>query len=303
MRLSIVIPAYNEEQRLPSTLSELEAFFVGRSAMSAKIAVDEVIVVDDGSRDGTSEVTRSWNGPLPVQGIRLEQNQGKGAAARAGMLAARGDCCLLYDADAATPPAEIINLAATMRQRQADVVIGSRVMGARENLVSMQWHRRLIGRIYKSICTALVPGIEDMACGAKLFTRAAAHDLFSRQKIDRFAFDVEVLSLAQRLGYSIVEMPVRWEAIPGSKVNLVWDSLNMLGGVLKLYGTHMLLRNLGGPARREAFGDLAVDQPAPLAGTHRRPRLAIYRPEEETDDTNADASPDVSIDRPSTRAA
>ena len=136
-----------------------------------KLLSTEVIVVDDGSRDGTSEVARSWNGPLPVQGIRLQRNQGKGAAARAGMLAARGDCCLLYDADAATPPAEILNLAATMRQRQADMVIGSRVMGARENLVSMQWHRRMIGRIYKSICTALVPGIEDMACGAKLFTR------------------------------------------------------------------------------------------------------------------------------------
>lgn len=249
MRISVIIPAYNEELRLPSTLAQLESFFCSRSASAAKVALSEVIVVDDGSRDSTSAVLRSWSDRLPVRGIRFERNQGKGAAARAGMLAASGDCCLLYDADAATPPGEIAMLAATLRERQADVVIGSRVLGARENLVSMQWHRRLIGRVYSAVCSELVPGIEDMACGAKLFTREAARDLFSRQKIDRFAFDIEVLSLAQRLGYSVVEMPVRWEAIAGSKVNLVWDSMNMLWCVLKLYGSHMLLRNLGEPAR------------------------------------------------------
>src|SRR6202035_4137093 len=159
---------YNEEARLPSTLAQLEEFH-NRLAGTEVLRIAEVIVVDDGSRDGTTAVVKSWAGNLPLRSIRLEQNRGKGAAARAGMLAARGDCCLLYDADAATPPAEILNLVATMRQRQAGSVIGSRVMGARENLVSMQWHRRMIGRVYKSICTALVPGIEDMACGAKLF--------------------------------------------------------------------------------------------------------------------------------------
>ena len=245
MRLSIIIPAYNEEQRLPSTLAQLEAFFARQVAVEDELTLSEVIVVNDGSRDDTSEVVRSWNGDLPVCGICLEQNRGKGAAARAGMLAARGDCCLLYDADAATPPAEILKLAATMRQQQADVVIGSRALGARENMVSMSWYRRLIGRTYFALCTALVPGIQDMACGAKLFTRAAARDLFSRQNIDRFAFDIEVLSLAQRLGYRLVEMPVRWEAIPGSKVNLVWDSFNMLWCVVKLYVRHMMLGDLG----------------------------------------------------------
>ena len=274
MQLSIIIPAYNEEQRLPSTLAQLEAFFCNQSAAAAAVNVREVIVVDDGSRDGTSAVAWSWRGHLPVRGIRLERNQGKGAAVRAGMLAAEGDCCLLYDADAATPPAEIIKLATMMRQRQADVVIGSRVLGARENMVSMRWHRRLIGRVYYALCTSLVPGIADMACGAKLFTREAARDLFFRQKIDRFAYDIEVLSLAQRLGYAVVEMPVRWEAIPGSKVNLVWDSFNMLWCVLKLYGRHMVLRDLGGPVRREASLERPVDQPAVLAGPHRVKRGA-----------------------------
>ena len=200
----------------------------------------------------------------------MEQNRGKGAAARAGMLAAQGDCCLLYDADAATPPAEILKLAATMRQRKADVVIGSRVLGARENRVSMRWHRRLIGRTYFALCTTLVPGIQDMACGAKLFTREAARDLFSRQKIDRFAFDIEVLSLAQRLSYTVVEMPVCWKAIPGSKVNLVWDSFNMLWCVLKLYGRHMVLRDLGGPVSRDAESA----ERSVLAGPHQAKRGA-----------------------------
>jgi dolichyl-phosphate beta-glucosyltransferase len=303
MRLSIIIPAYNEERRLPSTLAQLESFFRGRSAAAAGVALAEVIVVDDGSQDGTSAVIRSWNGRLPVRGIRFEQNRGKGAAARAGMLAACGDCCLLYDADAATPPAEIAMLAATMSQRQSDVVIGSRVLGARENLVSMQWHRRLIGRIYTAVCSALVPGIEDMACGAKLFTRESARDLFSRQKIDRFAFDIEVLSLAQRLGYSVIEMPVRWEAIAGSKVNLVWDSLQMLWCVLKLYGGHMGLRNLGGPARLAAGQGLTAERTPALAGSHHSPRLAIFRAEPENDALDADGSPQRRIDRPSSRAA
>ena len=112
-------------------------------------------------------------------------------------------------------------------------------------MVRMQWHRRIIGTVYRKLCSALIPGVADAACGAKLFTRTAAQDLFSRQQIDRFAFDIEVLSLALRRGYVVFEMPVRWEAIPGSKVNLVWDSLNMLWCVLKLYGRHMLLRDLG----------------------------------------------------------
>ncbi len=161
------------------------------------------------------------------------------------MLAARGDCCLLYDADAATPVMEIAKLAAVLRERGADIVIGSRVLGRQENMVRMQWHRRIIGTVYRKLCSALIPGVADAACGAKLFTRTAAQDLFSRQQIDRFAFDIEVLSLALRRGYVVFEMPVRWEAIPGSKVNLVWDSLNMLWCVLKLYGRHMLLRDLG----------------------------------------------------------
>jgi dolichyl-phosphate beta-glucosyltransferase len=235
-----VIPAYNEQDRLPRTLSLLEEFFF-HSGDAHDIELEEVIVVDDGSTDATSTVAGSWHGPLPVRVIRLEKNRGKGAAARAGMLAARGDCRLLYDADAATPTSEIPKLVERMRFEGADIVIGSRVRGRQQNLVSMQRHRRWIGSVYHWLCSALIPGIDDAACGAKLFTRKAARDLFSRQRIERFAFDIEILSLAMRRGYAVCEIPVRWEAVPGSKVNLAWDSINMSWCVLKLYMRHLLL--------------------------------------------------------------
>jgi dolichyl-phosphate beta-glucosyltransferase len=246
MQLSIIIPAYNEEQRLPRTLSLLEAFV--REGFAANgLRLHEIIVVDDGSVDGTSTLVRSWRSDIPLRLIRLEKNRGKGAASRAGMLAAEGDCCLLYDADAATPVSEIPKLIGRMCDYGSDVVIGSRVRGRRHNLVSMKWHRRLIGIVYHFFCSALIPGVDDAACGAKLFTREAAQDLFSRQRLDGFAFDVEVLSLAMRRGYTVCELPVRWEAVPGSKVNLVRDSLNMSCAVFGLYWRHMLLRNLGDP--------------------------------------------------------
>jgi dolichyl-phosphate beta-glucosyltransferase len=242
MKLSIVIPAYNEQDRLPETLSRLESFFCGGER--AELHVHEVIVVDDGSTDATSAVVSSWPGTLPLRLIRFEKNRGKGAAAKAGMVAADGDCCLLYDADAATPTSEIPKLVEQLRRHGADLVIGSRVRGRQENLVTMQRHRRWIGSIYHWLCSALIPGIDDAACGAKLFTRDAARDLFSRQRIDRFAFDIEILSLAMRLGYTIRETPVRWTAVPGSKVSLVRDSVNMSWCVLKLYARHLLLRDL-----------------------------------------------------------
>ena len=108
----------------------------------------------------------------------------------------------------------------------------------------MQRHRRWIGSVYHWLCSALIPGIDDAACGAKLFTRDAAQDLFSRQRIHRFAFDIEILSLAMRRGYTISEIPVRWQAVPGSKVSLAWDSINMSWCVLKLYIRHLLLGDL-----------------------------------------------------------
>jgi len=237
MKLSIVIPAYNEEQRLPVTLDALHAYFTsGSSAFS----LHEVIVVDDGSTDATSRVAQEWSGKLPMNVIRYTPNRGKGAAAKKGMLAATGDYALLYDADGATPIEELGRFSAILKERNVDVIIGSRIKGDRRGIVSMSWHRRLMGRVYHLLTSLLVPRLEDTACGFKLFKREVARDLFVLQRIERFAFDVEILSYALGLGYTVEEIPVRWHAVDGSKVHVVRDTIHMTWCVLGLHVRHLL---------------------------------------------------------------
>jgi dolichyl-phosphate beta-glucosyltransferase len=232
MRLSIVIPAFNEERRLPVTLDALERFF--RSGAAGDITLHEIVVADDGSADRTSAVAEGYAGRLPMRTVRLPKNRGKGAASRAGMLAATGDYALLYDADGATPIEELPKLWEAVAAEKADIVIGSR-LGSHGTRVDMTWHRRLIGRIYHGLCAPLVPGLNDTACGCKLFRGEVARKLFSLQTIDRFAFDVEVLSIAMHLRYRVAEVEVRWHAVPDSKVSIVRDSAQMFLCVCGLY--------------------------------------------------------------------
>ncbi len=237
MTLSIVIPAYNEAKRLPKTLERLQDCF----AAQTDVTLLEVIVVDDGSQDGTAAMAAEWAGRLPIRTEILPLNQGKGAAVRTGVLAAHGDLVLFYDADGATPPSEILKLIAVQRQTSADVVIGSRI-AAEKGIVTMSYSRRFIGRVYHALCSPLVPGIHDTACGCKLFTHQAAQRLFALQTIDRFAFDVEILFLAHRLGLVIKEVTVNWTAVGESKVRVVRDGLNMFRSVLGLYRRWFELR-------------------------------------------------------------
>lgn len=235
MQLSIVIPAYNEEERLPKTLTLLKAFFRDGKTKEG-MTLQEILVVDDGSTDGTVESARGWSDRLPLSVLSLPKNRGKGAALRAGVQMAKGEVILLYDADSATPIEEVPVLIAAMVKNGADIVIGSRVLQKeRQVLTFMPWHRRLIGRLYHAICAPLVPGIHDAACGCKLFRRDVAQKLFSLQKVDRFAVDVEVLSLAHSFGYVVLEIPVHWTAIPESKVRLLRDGIEMLGCVICMY--------------------------------------------------------------------
>lgn len=232
MKLSIVIPAYNEEDRLAKTLWHVAEH---RAELKrAGIVIQEVIVVDDGSSDATSEVARKFTA-LPVHVVRFALNRGKGAAVHAGIERARGEYVLMYDADAATPIVEVIKFKRAIASKGADIVIGSRVLGRSHGLVTMDWHRQLIGRTYHFLCSGLVPGIHDTACGCKLFSRTAARAIFARQRIDRFAFDVEVLSIALGLGCRIAEVPVEWESVPRSKVRVVRDGMQMFWCVIKLY--------------------------------------------------------------------
>jgi dolichyl-phosphate beta-glucosyltransferase len=217
-RLSIVIPAYNEERRLGASLALLRTY-LRRRRLDA-----EVLVVEDGSTDATAAIVRgqarAWKG---LRLLSLERNQGKGAAVRAGVLAARGARILFTDADLSTPLEELPALAARL-DAGADVAVGSRALNRSLVAVSQPLYRVLAGRSFNVLVQLLsVPGIQDTQCGFKLFTAAAAKRLFARQQVPRFGFDVELLYLARKAGYRIDEVPVRWVNSPETKVRPVRD--------------------------------------------------------------------------------
>lgn len=227
--LSIVIPAYNEELRLPKTLLAAREYFV-----SAGVA-HEIIVVDDGSADDTARVVRSFSELSPdVRLLTYPKNRGKGYAVKFGVLNAGGRRILFCDADGATPFSELDRLMEAI-DAGADIAIGSRALHSTHTAVKAQLHRKVLGRIFNGIVNmAILPGIADTQCGFKLFRAETVRPIFGRQRMEGFSFDVEVLYLARKCGYRIVEVPVNWTNVPGSKVNLVRDSLRMLRDVAKI---------------------------------------------------------------------
>ena len=214
--LTVVIPAYDEETRLPASLEAVAAWLSGRAEpLSA-----EILVVDDGSADRTAaraaETGRRLG--LAVRVLVHEKNRGKGAAVRTGALAAEGRSVLVSDADFSTPIGEWEKLAAA----GAPVAIGSRAVD--ESLVKERqpFYRVAMGKLFNLLVRlAALPGIRDTQCGFKLFTREAAQAVFSRATVDRFAWDVEALLLARKLGYAIAEVPVLWFDSPDSRVTLL----------------------------------------------------------------------------------
>ena len=214
--LSVVIPSFNEEARLSSSLEALAAYL---SRRAESLAV-EVVVVDDGSSDRTASRAEETGRRLGLS-LRVlvhERNRGKGAAVRSGVLAAEGRLVLVSDADFSTPMSEWEKLAAA----EAPVAIGSR--GVDESLVKERqpFYRVFVGKLFNRLVRLLaVPGIRDTQCGFKLFAREAAREIFSRSTIDRFAYDVETLLLARKLGYAIAEVPVLWFNSPDSRVTLL----------------------------------------------------------------------------------
>lgn len=209
--LSIVIPAYEEAARLPATLGRVTAY------LAAGNRTAELIVVDDGSRDPTAVLARAAGATV----LTHPTNRGKGAAVRTGVLAAVGDRILVCDADLATPIEELVKLEAAL-DTGADVATGSRRM-VRTIEVDQPWPRRLLGAGFRVLVRhGLGIAVRDPTCGFKLFTRSAAHDLFARSRIDRFAFDVEILHLAGDR-WRVVEVPVAWRHVDGSRVELRRD--------------------------------------------------------------------------------
>lgn len=213
--LSLVIPAFNEEKRLPVALARI-AEWIGSRKPPLTL---EVLVVDDGSSDRTAAVADKTAAGLGLafRLVRLSRNLGKGAAVRAGVLEAAGERILVTDADLSTPIEEVEKLLAS----GAPVAIGSRGIDATLVKERQSLFRVASGKLFNLLVRLLaVSGIHDTQCGFKLFRRDAAREVFSRATVDRFAFDVEVLLLARRLGYTIAEVPVLWFNSPDTRVGL-----------------------------------------------------------------------------------
>jgi dolichyl-phosphate beta-glucosyltransferase len=214
--LSVVIPAYNEEARLPSTLDAV-LVYLGTKDFSFV----EVIVVDDGSRDGTAAlVERRARDNAAVRLLRNPGNRGKGYTVRHGILEAKGDWILYTDADLSAPIGELDKLLESAERAGAQVAIGSRAVDRSLVGVHQSAFRELSGRAFNLIMR-LITGLpfRDTQCGFKLFHRAAAREIFSRQKLDGFSFDVEDLVIAQARGYRAIEVPVVWNNVIGTKVS------------------------------------------------------------------------------------
>lgn len=222
--LSIIIPAYNESKRLPRTLEVLEKDTAHRNF------IHEIIVVDDGSTDGTHTICEQFSGKLPIRCIRLPHNQGKGSAVREGMRVAEGTWHLYMDADHSVSFGEHIGEMDRLAGDGNDIVIGSiRVPGAAVFEDDPRIYRRLLGDTAKYVIAwAVLPGINDTQRGFKLFSKKASQVVFAQQQCDGYGFDIEVLAIARLLGFSIQEMPVRWQNDAASKVRFS-DYLRTLG--------------------------------------------------------------------------
>ncbi len=229
MYLSIIIPAYNEEQRIGKSLQAIVAY------LQQQPYAAEVIVVDDGSRDGTIDAVAPFGGGRPPVYVRRNsQNRGKGFSVRHGFTQARGAYLLFCDADLSTPIAEVEKLLAAL-QEPAEIAIGSRALPESRVEVHQPWYRESMGRLFNRFVQVLaVPGIRDTQCGFKCFRREAALEICRRMTRERFGFDVEMLYLARRLGYRVREVPVIWRNSPESRVHILRDSLSMLGDLLRI---------------------------------------------------------------------
>ena len=226
--LSIVIPAYNEESRLPNTLEQINAF-IERQTYTA-----EVLVVENGSQDRTFAVAQAFAGEHPRVTVLQEGQRGKGLAVRRGILQARGEYRFMCDADLSMPVDEI-NRFLPPALPGADIVIGSREAPGAVRYNEPQY-RHLGGRAVNTMIRLLaLPGLNDTQCGFKCFRAPVAEALFRLQTLTGWAFDVELLYLARQRGYSIVELPIHWYFNPESKLNVFQDAIKMGMDILTIH--------------------------------------------------------------------
>ena len=225
--LSIIIPAYNEEVRLPTSLEQVDRF------VAAQPFPIEVIVVNNNSRDATPRIAQDFAATHPYLRVLHQPRQGKGAAVQMGMLDGCGEYLFICDADFSMPVEEI-NKFMPPAAAAYDVAIASReAPGARR--VGEPQYRHLMGRIFNLIVRVLaIPHIQDTQCGFKVFHRNVARDVFALQTIDGWGFDVEVLFIALKHGYKLIEVPITWYYRPQSRISPLKDSINMVLEVLKV---------------------------------------------------------------------
>lgn len=231
--LSVIIPAYNEQRRLPPHLGSVLKY------LRQQYPAFELIVVDDGSRDETAAAVRAALAGEPRAClISYQPNRGKGHAIRTGVLASRGEAIVFLDADLSTPIDELPH--ALEHLREADVVVGSRDLPGSQIGIRQPLFRRFASEVLRWVRHAMIGlrHISDTQCGFKAYRGPVARRLFALGQVDRFMFDIEILYLAQRAGLRIVEMPVRWTDTPGSKVRF-WEGLvNMVRDLWRIRRLH-----------------------------------------------------------------
>ena len=228
--ISIVIAAYNEEKRIKPSLFKVKEYLTTQGMNY------EIIVVDDGSTDYTGQIVTDLMPQIPhLKVIRYETNRGKGYALRQGVLASKGEVVLLTDADLSTPIEELSLLLPLISDNKCDIAIGSRALALSEIIKKQPWWRQGMGKLFNKIVKILiVDDFSDTQCGFKIFSGDIVRGLFKEARIDRFAYDVEILALAKKKGYRIIEVPIKWINSPESKVNPIRDSLQMLFDLLRI---------------------------------------------------------------------
>ena len=238
--LSIIVPAYNEEQRLGRALARIREYFASRPAGVAGL---EIIVVDDGSTDQTARIARDWTHEMPfLRLVSNGENRGKGYSVRHGMLEASGRIALFTDADLSSPIEESEKLLSAIRAGN-DVAIGSRALDRSLIFARQARFREIAGIIFNGFVRLFTGlAIHDTQCGFKAFVREPCRVIFEQQRIEGFGFDPEILFLARRHGLRTAEVPVRWAHDPGTKVRVLRDSLLMFGDLVYIRWNWLLGR-------------------------------------------------------------
>jgi dolichyl-phosphate beta-glucosyltransferase len=228
-KLAVVVPAYNEHDRIGPTLDRLHEYLSGQNYSW------KVVVVNDGSKDDTAQIVTDFAQTHPnFELLDSQPNHGKGFVVRKGMLETDAEWLLFSDADLAAPIEEVEKLWKAV-EGGTPIAIGSRPLKESNLEVRQPWYREMAGRSFNlAVQIFAVKGIKDTQCGFKLFRQDVAQDVFKRCKLDGFGFDFESLMIARDLGYPIAEVPIRWAHQEGSKVNMVRDGIRMLTELVKL---------------------------------------------------------------------